>query len=148
MPARRPEQIAWLNAIFIGPREWTELTLNRIFPLYLPVAETDAGFVVVRTSRAPNAVAAEIRSTLHAIDPNLAASDIKPWESLNPQSARVAGSKPLLNVFAGHRSASRTGWPLRPHSIFRWPPPTRGGIHMALGAQRIFHSRKSSPVHE
>jgi hypothetical protein len=26
------EKIAWLNAIFIGPREWTELTLNRIFP--------------------------------------------------------------------------------------------------------------------
>lgn len=33
IPARRPGQIAWLNAIFIGPREWTELALNRIFPL-------------------------------------------------------------------------------------------------------------------
>jgi hypothetical protein len=32
IPAKRPEQLAWLNAIFIGPREWTELTLNRIFP--------------------------------------------------------------------------------------------------------------------
>ncbi len=33
IPASHPEQITWLNAIFIGPREWKELTLNQIFPL-------------------------------------------------------------------------------------------------------------------
>lgn len=33
IPATHPEQVTWLNAIFIGPREWQELTLNQIFPL-------------------------------------------------------------------------------------------------------------------
>jgi hypothetical protein len=33
VPTTYPEQIAWLNAIFIGPRQWKELTLNQIFPL-------------------------------------------------------------------------------------------------------------------
>ena len=33
IPATHPEQIAWLKAIFIGPRKWKELTLNQIFPL-------------------------------------------------------------------------------------------------------------------
>ena len=32
VPSTHPEQIAWLNAIFVGPREWAELTLNQIFP--------------------------------------------------------------------------------------------------------------------
>lgn len=32
IPATHPEQVAWLNAVFVGPRSWHEITLNQIFP--------------------------------------------------------------------------------------------------------------------
>lgn len=32
IPSTAEEQIAWLNAIFIGPQTWEQLTLNQIFP--------------------------------------------------------------------------------------------------------------------
>ncbi|HEX7727535.1 MAG TPA: methylamine utilization protein MauJ [Terracidiphilus sp.] len=33
IPTTHTEQLAWLKAIFVGPREWKELTLNQIFPM-------------------------------------------------------------------------------------------------------------------
>jgi hypothetical protein len=32
IPASHAEQISWLKAIFIGPQDWDQLTLNQIFP--------------------------------------------------------------------------------------------------------------------
>lgn len=32
IPSSHAEQVAWLKAIFIGPHEWGQLTLNQIFP--------------------------------------------------------------------------------------------------------------------
>ena len=32
VPSTHAEQIVWLNAIYVGPRTWTGLVLNRIFP--------------------------------------------------------------------------------------------------------------------
>ncbi|RRA48869.1 methylamine utilization protein MauJ [Acidipila sp. EB88] len=33
IPTTHAEQIAWLKAIFVGPRKWEEITLDQIFPL-------------------------------------------------------------------------------------------------------------------
>ena len=33
IPVTQMDQIAWLNSIFVGPRDWKELTLNQIFPM-------------------------------------------------------------------------------------------------------------------
>jgi predicted permease len=105
--------------------------------IYLPVAETDGGYVAVRSSRPPSAVAAEIRSALHSIDPNLATSDIQTMGQLeSAASARRRFQTSLLTVFATIAlSLALVGlYGLMAYSVGRRTREV--GIRMALGAKR------------
>ena len=69
--------------------------------IYMHVSEAADGYIVVRASRAPKIVVAEIRSVLHAIDPNLAAADIQTMGQLeSAASARRRFQTSLPTVFA------------------------------------------------
>jgi ABC-type antimicrobial peptide transport system permease subunit len=130
--------VQWSTVIgVVGDVRHTSLEESPAPQIYLPVAETDGGYVVVRTSRPPNAVAGEIRSTLHAIDPNPATSDIQTMGQLESSaSARRRFQTSLLTVFAVIAlSLALVGlYGLMAYSVGR---RTREiGIRMALGAER------------
>ena len=131
--------VQWSTVIgVVGDVRHTSLEESPPPQIYLPVAETDGGYVVVRTSRASNAVAAEIRSTLHAIDPNLATADIKTMGQLeSAASARRRFQTSLLTVFAVIAlSLALVGlYGLMAYSVNRRTREV--GIRMALGAKRF-----------
>lgn len=130
--------VQWSTVIgVVGDVRHTSLEESPAPQIYLPVAETDGGYVVVRTSRAPNAVAAEIRSTLHAIDPNLATSDVQTMGQIESAAgARRRFQTSLLGVFAGIALfLAMVGlYGLIAYSVGRRTREV--GIRIALGAKR------------
>jgi predicted permease len=105
--------------------------------IYHPTDTFNGGYIAVRSTLSAKALAAEMRATLHAIDPNLAAGDIQTMGELESvASAQRRFQTSLLSVFAGIALfLALVGlYGLMAYSISRRTREV--GIRMALGAQR------------
>jgi hypothetical protein len=91
VPSTRPEQTAWLNSIFTGPRDWNEFTLNQVF---IPEAR---GKKLTALFDGPLHGILDSGSYLHFDDP-VSTGEVTKWLPL----LRCAVRRTLKNDFPEH----------------------------------------------
>ena len=95
-------RIQWSTVVgVIGDVRHSSLEEAPVPQIYHPNADFQSGYIAVRSTLPPKALASAIRSALHTIDPNLAAGGIQTMGDLESKaSASRRFQTSLLTVFA------------------------------------------------